>query len=337
MNMTDYRVELDSYNGPLDLLLFLVKRHEIDLYDIPIAKLTDQYLAYLQQIERIDMDLAGEFLVMAATLVEIKSQLLLPRQEQAVGDDSDGLDALDPRFELVQQLLAYKAYKDAALQLDDRRDQWDQRFAHAPAKVRDNGQPADAAAEEQVEIDLEDADVMDLVNAFSRILESIGQSRATHDVVYDDTPIGLHADDILDRLQRLGEGKTLSLAEAFAGRTSRGELIGLFLATLELVNQKKITVKQDKAKGEIHLLLRPESEHLGHETDAPDWRDPETGQVQYDWPSEGIRRRFEKRQQRRADRLARGEFGADPEEDAALDIDDEDDIDDADEDCDENE
>jgi segregation and condensation protein A len=316
--MSDYRVELDAYNGPLDLLLLLVKRHEVDLYDIPIAELTDQYLGYLKQIERIDVELAGEFLVMAATLIEVKSQLLLPRPEAVEGGESESaLDELDPRYELIQQLLAYKRFKDAAMQLDDRKNEWANRFAHVP--IKNSGQPRnedDDEAAELIEFDLEDANVADLCEAFTRILESIGEGPAKHRVVYDDTPVSLHAEDIVDRLQRLGKDGALTLQDIFVGRESRSEMIGLFLATLELVNCKRVKLKQDRLKGEIRLTLTTEQEQ--QEVETPIWRDPETGEVQYDWPSDSLREYAK----RRAERSARRQFGKEQEvvdEDLAMD------------------
>lgn len=330
MTTQDYRVELDAYHGPLDLLLYLVKRHEIDLYDIPIAQLTDQYLEYLQDIQRIDMDLAGEFLLMAATLVEVKSQMLLPRPEQAEGEDAaDGISELDPRYELVQQLLAYKAYKDAANQLDDRMTDWGQRFAHTPAKLsKKSANGDDAENAEEMDFDLEDANVMDLCEAFNRLLDSIGKRPVRHEVSYDETPIGLHAADILDRLTNLGEAGKLSLQELFVGRRGRSEMIGLFLATLELVNQKKVQVKQDRIKGEIFLVL-PSAEDIAlNDPDRqPDWRDPETGEVEYAWPNEEVRLRAERRAAVRAKRRF-AKPGEDVEEDDIIDLDEVDDEDD---------
>jgi len=134
--MTDYRVELEAYSGPMDLLLYLVRKHEIDLNDIPIAKLTEQYMAHLERLREMDFELAGEFLVMAATLLEIKSQMLTPQPtaegEQAEGSADNALSSLDPRYELVQQLLAYKRFKDLAGELESRQHEWARRFAHLP-------------------------------------------------------------------------------------------------------------------------------------------------------------------------------------------------------------
>jgi len=255
-----YRVELEAYSGPLDLLLYLVKRHEIDLHDIPIATLTEQYLAHLKTLEIMDVEHAGEFLVMAATLVEIKSLLLLPRPE----DEDQATDAMDdpadPRYELVQQLLAYKRFKDAANHLQERQQSWAERF---PAKPKKRQTTLDDEAAEAMDYELEDVQALDLCAAFARVLESIGQAR-THDVTYDDTPIALHAADIVDRLKRdleqaTQESNGLTLRQLFEGRTNRSELIGLFLATLELVRQRRVTVSQasDDPQGDVRLTLRP--------------------------------------------------------------------------------
>jgi len=312
--MPEYRVELEAYAGPLDLLLFLVKRHEIDLHDIPVAKLTQQYLAYLEQLERIDINVAGEFLVMAATLLEIKSKMLLPRPEEEEGEDGAGLDEaiseLDPRYELVQQLLAYKRFKDAAIDLDQRRFEWERRFPATPAKLPKDKNESEGEAQ-RVELDLEDVNIFDLTEAFASILASIGQQRQGHQVVYDDTPISLHAADIVDRLQRDGD---MTFARVFAGRT-RGQAIGLFLAMLELTRQRRLRIFQDRICGQIKLQLRPESDTLDVADDeAVDWRDPETGQMQYDWPDEEAKAAAERRAERRKNAVKK-RFGQQVDED----------------------
>jgi segregation and condensation protein A len=319
----DYRVELDAYSGPLDLLLYLVRRDEVDLYDIPIARLTEQYLAYLRQWQKIDVDVAGEFLVMAATLLEIKSALLVPKAPQpqdqpgAAGEPNAGtMNPLDPRFELVQQLLAYKRFKDASSQLEDRHRQWEARYPAQPPRPQQ--QPAvaedgadieeepesDAAA---VEIDLEDASVLDLCDAFTRIMETLGQGTIHHEVLYDDTPIGLHAEDILDRLGREGP---MTLQAIFEGR-SRSEAIGLFLAMLELVRQRRIKAVQDQAvsQGIISLeLVPPEEDPVGPQTAGEAPAGAAGGAVEYEWPSEQERLRAERRAKLRATRAAKGPF-----------------------------
>ncbi len=305
--LEDYRVDLDYYSGPLDLLLFLVKKHEIDLHDIPIAKLTEQYMQYLEQMKEFDINVAAEFLVMAATLLEIKAAMIAPRGEEIAegeeGDDAtDAISDVDPRFELVQQLLEYKRFKDAANELEDRLYEWENRFAHKPAKLPkektaggDGGEDGDEA--EPIELDLDDISINDLCEAFARILESVGQGKNIHAVTYDDTPVELHAADIADRLQREGP---LRLQDFFVGRRTRGEMIGLFLAMLELVREKRVQIQQDRPGGDIALSLRPEQEQL-HESDdqATDWTDPETGEMQYEWPDEEAKAAAEARAERR--------------------------------------
>ena len=240
-SMSEYRVNLEIYNGPLDLLLYLIRRDEVDVYDIPVASILEQYLKYVDMLQRLDPDMAGEFLLMAASLLEIKTRLLLPTPppEEAA---QQGL-SLDPRTELVRQLLEYKAFKDAAGDLRDAAVQQAQRFPRKPIL-----QEADP-----LEVDLEDVQVWDLLEAFGKLMESIGQRPTHHQVIYDDTPLELHQTDLLDRLSRDGP---LAFCQVFEGRT-RGEMVGLFLAMLELVRLKKILAIQEQDFGEIHICVNP--------------------------------------------------------------------------------
>ena len=293
-----HRVELPAYAGPMDLLLYLVKRHEIDLNDIPMSTLVEQYMAHMRTLQTIDVDRAGDFLVMAATLVEVKSRTLAAHHQQlrqerdadeaaggdpAIGDAAGELEAaarsgevVDPRLDLVQQLLAYKRFRDAAHHLEDRAEEWDSRIeARAAAPAKDTTAP-DPDGPDAVVLDLEDVNILDLSAAFGRVMESIGHL-GNHQVTYDDTPISLHAEDIADRLKRDGRvfteggggdgpvgGVGLTLVEIFEGR-DRGAMIGLFLATLELVRQRRILVRQPPPAeetgrpGEIRLVLNPEA------------------------------------------------------------------------------
>ncbi len=261
MNQT-YRVELEAFEGPLDLLLYLVRKHEVDLHDIPIAPMTDQYLDYLEHVDRIDVDLAGEFLVMAATLMEIKSRWLDrqndPDRADAAIDEPEPTDDEDPRLELVKQLLEYKKHRDAADELDRRRTEWSQRYPAAPAGVE--GDALDQAIEDMGDYDLEDTDLHDLVEAFRAIVSSVNFDRlGDHEVIADDTPIELHAEDIVDRLKRLptgGSGQRMTLRELFDGRT-RGEMIGLFLALLTLVRDQRVGVESED--GDVRLALTLDS------------------------------------------------------------------------------
>ena len=324
--MSDYRIQLDAYAGPLDLLLYLVKRHEVDLWDIPIAELCEGYLEHVEAIRALDPEAAGEFLVMAATLMEIKSRMLLPTAEgENAPDATDEIEGpeSDPRFELVQQLLAYRRFKDAARDLEERERAWEQRYPVAARAAEVGGENGDG-------LEIEDASVLDLCRAFARVLSSVGGiergARRRHEVTYDDTPISLHAADIYDRLTReaasdrhggaVGPAR-LPLRAVFEGRRSRSELIGLFLATLELVRQRRVRVWQDPA-GEVgdpaavHLELRPqaEAEVEADESAAAGAGDglDEDDAERWDWPDGASRRRWERRQRIRAAREAQEDF-----------------------------
>lgn len=254
---TDYRVRLDAFEGPLDLLLYLIRRAEVDITDIPLATIADQYMSYLGAIETIDIDLAGEFLVMAATLMEIKSRMLSPAKPLSEGADQAAPTSDDPRADLVQQLLAYKKYRDAADALEHRKHDWEQRYPAAGAGINDQ-ELREAILASNQDIELEDINLIDLVEAFSKIMAAVNFDRlGDHTVTYDDTPIELHAEDILDRLKHEEQGLLFPLITIFTGRT-RGEMLGLFLAVLELVRRRAISVQQDGECGPIVIGLRPE-------------------------------------------------------------------------------
>ncbi|HKQ48280.1 MAG TPA: segregation/condensation protein A [Phycisphaerae bacterium] len=238
--MPDYSVQIDVYNGPLDLLLYLIRREEVDIYDIPVARVTEQYLAYVDTLKIIDPNIAGDFLVMAATLMEIKSRMLLPHPP---AEQVEAEDLSDPRLELVRQLLEYKKFKDASLELGSAAEIAAQRWPRVPAG---------GAPQPQSEIDLEEVQIWDLVAAFNKLMSAIGAGATSHDVVFDDTPIALHATDILDRIQ--GEGGEMSFERIFAGRT-RAEMIGLFLALLELMRQQRVRITQSEIFAPIMIVL----------------------------------------------------------------------------------
>jgi segregation and condensation protein A len=280
----EYRVDLPVYNGPLDLLLYLIKRDELDIYDIPIARITDSYLAYIQHLKELtrdhglDINLAGEFLVMAATLMEIKSAMLLPKPPPTTPDgqpDNTAAELTDPRSELVKQLLEYKRIKDSANLLDRQFKTHEQRFPRYPAlREGENDEPPP--------LDMDEVQIWDLLEAFSKLMKEVGGRSRFHEVTYDDTPIDLHAADIEDRLKR--EGK-LTLRALLVGRKSRSEMVGVFLALLELIREKKVLVQQQEVNDELEIVEAPEehrrtyahaSLHLADETPAPAGPAPET-------------------------------------------------------------
>lgn len=267
----EYKVRLEAFEGPLDLLLFLIRRAEVEIEDIPIAAITEQYLSYLGDLDdrRIDIDTAGEFLVMAATLMELKSRMIARTGETSPESrvDLDDPDDTDPRAELVRQLLEYKKYRDMADGLESRRTWWEKRYPAAAAGV-DDGRVREALGGLD-EVDLEDIDLLDLVQAFARIVRSVDlTSIGMHEVVSDDTPIELHAEDLMDLVRRRGQQDAgpLTLREALTGR-SRAEMVGIFLALLDLIRQQRVNVRQDGQ--EFVIEERFEVEHVPDEHVTP--------------------------------------------------------------------
>lgn len=273
----DYTVRLDQFQGPLDLLLYLARKAEVDLATLPLAAIADQYVEHLGGIEEIDIDLAGEFLVMAATLMELKSRLVSPAPPADVEQDPAAAvaaraeeDAPDLRTVLIHQLLAYKAYRDAADALERRGDEWRRRFAIAPAAT-DRAALREAVQRRADSIEIEDLGLYDIISAYEGVLERVDfDLLGAHHVVYeDDIPIEEHAADLVDRLA--GFGAPTPLQDFFRGRT-RGQVVGLFVATLELVRRHRVRIDQRAQDGAFVLSLLPESDvdaEPDSETDQP--------------------------------------------------------------------
>jgi segregation and condensation protein A len=235
----DYKVELPTFRGPLDLLLFLVKHNEVDLSDIPMALITEQFLAYLNILQVIDVEAAGDFLVMAATLMEIKSKLLLPRGEEELKEEDD------PRLELVKQLIEYKKYKEAAALLEE---QAVRQMARLPRTPLEMPAPPDLSSQPLRKVEL-----WDLVSAFGRLMRETAALQPSQ-IVIDETPIQVHMDRIIDLLK---QQERLSLTELFTPPRTRGRLLGLFLATLELIKGRLVWAEQPDVFGEFWLRLAP--------------------------------------------------------------------------------
>lgn len=233
----DYLVDLDTFRGPLDLLLYLVKRQEVDICDIPIARITDQFLEYMRVLEIIDVDRAGDFLVMAATLMEIKSRMLLPADPQSAAEEED------PRSELVRQLMEYRKFKDAAQQLEILAESQSYRL---PRQIIDRPEPVSASEQPLREVEL-----WDLVSAFGRLMRET-QALAPQQIVVDQTPLHVYMENILGRLAKEG---AIPFSALFSPPYQRSRLIGLFLAVLELIRLYKLQVEQSDVFGEIELRL----------------------------------------------------------------------------------
>ena len=238
----DFRVDLEIFRGPLDLLLYLVRKHEVEIVDIPIATITDQYLEYLAVLERLDVNAVGDFVAMASTLVEIKSQQVLPRSDE-VDEEMD-----DPRKELVERLLEYKKFRDAASMLEERSRWWQRQY---PRLATDLPPRQRNLAEQPIH----EVELWDLVSAFGRIMRDTESARPSN-IVYDDTPIHVYMARIYDRLSERGQ---VGFSELFSPGMHKSKMIGIFLAVLELVRHARVRLDQNELFGEIWLLPRHES------------------------------------------------------------------------------
>lgn len=238
MTPTDeYRVKLDVFEGPLDLLLYLIRKEEVDIYDIPIERITQQYMAYLDLMRMLDLNIAGEFIVMAATLMMIKSRLLLPVEERPVEEEED---EGDPRWDLVRQLVEYKKFKDVALHLQVLEDQQENIFIRSGEGVELGAAP---------EVALHDVSIFDLIAAFNDALSKV-QQEELREIFAERFTVGEKIDDLLQRLER---EPRLSLTTLFTGMTSRHEVVCTFLAVLELMRLKQLCAIQEEAYGPIEL------------------------------------------------------------------------------------
>ena len=237
-----YKVKLNIFEGPLDLLLFLIKREKIDIYDIPIAGITEQYLEYLKLMELLDLEIAGEFLVMAATLIHIKSKMLLPQDETDLEVEEE-----DPREELVRRLLEYKKYKEAASEMQRMQEEHKNVFLRKGAG--NNGKVISDDGAEYFE-----ASLFDLITAFRKVLKEVPRE-AFHRVVKNKFSV---SDKIHEIYHMLAKQSKINFSTLFHTAGNKDEVIVIFLAILELVKMREIlTVQKDFFK-EIEIIRNPE-------------------------------------------------------------------------------
>lgn len=237
--LDQFKVRLDAFCGPMSLLLFLVRKHEVDILDIPIAEVTRQYLEFLDVLELLNLDAIGEFIVVASTLIEIKSFQALPGEEEVEEEIED------PRKELVSQLLAYKKFCEGAGLLEQRSRIWQRRY---PRLSNDLIPKERNPAEEPIQ----DIMIWDLVSAFGRILREKSPTM-THKVVYDDTPVSVYMRRIYDRLKR---EQIIDFADLFQGAVKKSTFVGIFLALLELVRHGFAFAEQRELFGDISIRYR---------------------------------------------------------------------------------
>ena len=238
---SEYKVQLEAFEGPLDLLLYLVKKDEVDIYDISIERITTQYLEYLETFEVLHIEVAGEFLVMAANLLYIKSRTLLPKDQQLPEEEAE---EDDPRWELIRQLIEYRKFKEAAAHL---RDQEDLQAALFPRAV--SLDPAHAPLLDD-NLLIGDIGIFDLINAFQRALRRLPveeKQGEIHEETFTVTDRINHLMSLVDR------GVSMRFEELFGQASTRSELVVTFLAILELIRMKQFRVRQQEQFGEIWL------------------------------------------------------------------------------------
>ena len=234
-----YKIKLDLFEGPLDLLLYLVKKDHLNIYDIPIAQVAEQYLAYLELMQLLDLNIAGEFLVMAATLMQIKSRMLLPKDEANKEIDEES----DPREELVQRLLEYQQFKEIASELRQREIKAKDHFRRQAGTVSSEG------VNDSGEVYFE-ASIFDLINAFTQALEEVPRE-LFYEVIKDEFTVEQKIHDILHLLLNQ---TVIDLSQLYNQAKNKLETIATFLAVLELIRLKEIVVRQRGLFGAIEII-----------------------------------------------------------------------------------
>ena len=253
--MADYKVQFDVFEGPLDLLLYLIKKEEVDIYEVNLTKLATEFIAYIEVMRMLDLEIAGEFLVMASTLMYIKSRELLPREQQV--DTGEEEEEEDPRWELIRQLVEYKKFKDAAAQLQVREIEQENTFPRLPIKPELPAVNASPKAE---------ASLFDLINAVSAILKRVTQREDLREIFEDKWSV---SQKIEMMVKMISEKPALKFSELFSTATSRSEVVCTFLALLELIRLRQLVCLQSEDFGEIEITAAPAPAPTESSTEAP--------------------------------------------------------------------
>src|ERR1044071_7934813 len=237
--MTEYKVKFEVFEGPLDLLLYLIKKEEVDIYDVNLTQLATQFIEYIELMRMLDLDIAGEFLVMASTLMYIKSRELLPVDQQVQVEGEE--EGEDPRWELIRQLVEYKKYKDAAAQLQTLEAQQENIFPRQPGKLEFT---SDAPAPKP------DVSLFDLINAVNHVLQRFTKRDDERDIFEDKWTV---SEKIEHLMQLVNTRPQLKFSELFESAGTRSEVVCTFLALLELIRLKQLVCLQSEAFGEIEI------------------------------------------------------------------------------------
>ncbi|WP_081886307.1 segregation/condensation protein A [Haloferula sp. BvORR071] len=240
MDAAEYKVRLDIFEGPLDLLLYLIKKDEVDIHNISITRITAQYLEYIDTFRMLNIDLAAEFVLMAANLMYLKSRTLLPRADQPPEEDAE---EDDPRWELIRQLIEYKKFKDAAGFLSLKEVEQEGAFAFTPEKPELPEEP----------VSLAEVSIFDLIRAFQNVLKRFEESHDLGDIVDDRYTV---ADKIEMLLYRFVPGQAAKFDSLFETATTKAEVIVTFLAVLELMKMNQFVIRQAFLLGEIEIERR---------------------------------------------------------------------------------
>ena len=241
--MAEFKIKFEVFEGPLDLLLYLIKKEEVDIYEVNLTGLARQFIEYIDVMRMLDLEIAGEFLVMASTLMYIKSRELLPKDQQVQSGHEE--DEEDPRWELIRQLVEYKKFKDAAVQLQMREIEQERIFPRLPAVA---APPAQASKSE--------ASIFDLINAVNAVLKRVMPREELRDIFEDKWTV---SDRIEYLLKLTAENAVVKFSDLFLSATCRSEVVCTFLALLELVRLKQLICVQSQDFGEIEIRRAPEA------------------------------------------------------------------------------
>jgi segregation and condensation protein A len=238
--MSEYKVQFEVFEGPLDLLLYLIKKEEVDIYEVNLTRLATQFIEYVDLMRQFDLEVAGEFLVMASTLMYIKSRELLPKDQQVVVEEED--EGEDPRFELIRQLVEYKKFKDAAAQLQVLEERQEHVFPRVPGKIEFESEAAAPKPE---------VGIFDLLNAVNGILKRFAAKEASTREIYEDKWTVSEKIEFVRNL--ITERGSVKFSQLFEQAANRAEIVCTFLALLELIRMKQLACLQPEPFAEIEI------------------------------------------------------------------------------------
>ena len=244
-----YRVQLNNFEGPLDLLLFFIKKDELDIYNIPISYITKQFLEYIHMLEELDLDVASEFILMASMLMSIKAKMMLPREDT----DDEEMDESDPRYELVQRLLEYKRYKEMSEKMSDMDEEVRKQYMRGYPEADDVEQQATGEA-------LQDVTMFDLIAAFKKVLQDIERKNIVHHVEKVSTTVEEQAEFVLNRLQEHGRQTFMEVCSTLKNKIY---VVVTFLAVLEMIKEQQINLFLEEDPTNFYIDLKPVDEIIG--------------------------------------------------------------------------